>query len=155
MDVTCSREARRIGEAELKRLVAGLRREGRAEGTVECYLRAARSFARWLRGRPVAEGSAVQWRDELASAGYAPSSVNAMVAGGEQALRRSGLGGVPRKGAQGAEEGVSRRVARAQQKRVSTACFRGKVREKDEDGPGNGDHLRHGNTRERARIHHG
>lgn len=76
-----ARGNRRIGEAELRRLVGHLRREGRSTGTVECYLRAARSFARWLGERPVFEGSAVLWRDELVASGYAPSSVNAMVAG--------------------------------------------------------------------------
>ena len=72
---------RRIGEAELARLARALDREGRASGTVECYLRSARAFARWLKGAPASEGSAAAWREELLASGYAPASVNAMLAG--------------------------------------------------------------------------
>lgn len=81
MNVTCKREDRRISEYALRQLAETLRKEGRAAGTVECYLRAARSLAHWLKGSPVTEGSAVAWREELISRGYATTSINAMVAG--------------------------------------------------------------------------
>ena len=45
-----------VDEKAIEGLAESLRREGRAPGTVECYLRAARAFSRWLGGRPVAEG---------------------------------------------------------------------------------------------------
>lgn len=72
---------RRIGEAELASLAHALDRVGRASGTVECYLRSARAFARWLEWAPASEESAAAWRDELLAGGYAPASVNAMLAG--------------------------------------------------------------------------
>ena len=82
-----------VDEKAIEGLAESLRREGRAPGTVECYLRAARAFSRWLGGRPVAEGSAAAWRDELLAGGYSPSSVNVMVAGVNRLLRAMGREG--------------------------------------------------------------
>ena len=82
-----------VDEKAIEGLAEALGREGRAPGTVECYLRAARAFSRWLGGRPVAEGSAAAWRDELLAGGYSPSSVNVMVAGVNRLLRAMGREG--------------------------------------------------------------
>lgn len=90
MDAMGSRGNGIVNESALDRFTETLERESRARGTVECYLRAARQFALWLGGAPVVEESASEWRDELLSKGYAPTSVNAMLAGVNKLLRVMG-----------------------------------------------------------------
>ncbi len=55
-----------------------LRREERAEGTIEKYLRDVRAFARWLDGRPVTKQAVVIWKEEL-QADHTPGTVNSML----------------------------------------------------------------------------
>ena len=57
-----------------------LRREERSRGTVEKYLRDASAFVRWLNGRPVTKEAVLLWRDDLLARGYAPVTVNSMLA---------------------------------------------------------------------------
>ena len=57
-----------------------LRAEGRSPGTIENYLRHARAFAAWLDGRAVDRELAAAWREQLTARGYAPVTVNAMLA---------------------------------------------------------------------------
>lgn len=57
-----------------------LRREERSKGTVEKYLRDASAFVRWLNGRPVTKEAVLLWRDDLLARGYAPVTVNSMLA---------------------------------------------------------------------------
>lgn len=85
-----SQAGRVVDGGALDRLVETLEKEDRAPGTRECYLRAARHFALWLGGAPVLEDSASEWRDELLAKGYAPASVNAMLAGVNKLLRVMG-----------------------------------------------------------------
>lgn len=70
----------RIGREQIDRYAAHLRREERSPGTVENYLRHARTFAAWLNGRPVTRERAAEWKEHLLSKGYAPVTVNAMLA---------------------------------------------------------------------------
>ena len=56
-----------------------LRREERANGTVEKYLRDIRAFFCWLNGRPVTKELAHGWKDYLLSRHYAPITVNSML----------------------------------------------------------------------------
>ena len=60
--------------------VQHLRREERSPGTVEKYLRDSRKFAAWLGGRPVTKEEAAAWKEDLLAQGYAPVTVNSMVA---------------------------------------------------------------------------
>ena len=54
--------------------------EERGEGTVKKYLRDARAFSAWLEGRPVTRELAAGWKEHLLAAGYAPVTVNSMLA---------------------------------------------------------------------------
>lgn len=54
-----------------------LRREERAPGTREKYLRDLRTFALWLDGRPLEKELAHAWKEELQAQGYAPVTINA------------------------------------------------------------------------------
>ena len=52
----------------------------RSRGTIEKYLRDLRVFARWLDGRPVAKEAVSEWKEHLLACGYAPATVNSMLA---------------------------------------------------------------------------
>ena len=57
-----------------------LRTEERSSGTVEKYLRDVSAFAAWLGGRPVSKELAAGWKEHLLSQGYAPVTINSMLA---------------------------------------------------------------------------
>lgn len=59
---------------------AWLHQEDHALGTMEKYLRDVRAFAVWLAGRPVTKELTAAWKEHLVSAGYAPTTVNSMLA---------------------------------------------------------------------------
>lgn len=79
-----------VDERSLEMLESVLEAEGRTSGTKENYLRAARSLMRWLGEGRVVEGSVTAWRDSLLERGYAPATVNAMVAGANKLMRANG-----------------------------------------------------------------
>lgn len=54
--------------------------EERSSGTIEKYVRDVRRFAVWLDGAEVSRERAAAWRDDLLERGYAPVTVNSMVA---------------------------------------------------------------------------
>lgn len=57
-----------------------LKTEERSAGTIEKYLRDVGAFAAWLDGAPVSREKAAAWRDSLLDRGYAPVTVNSMIA---------------------------------------------------------------------------
>ena len=65
---------------KIRQFAVELRQEERAPGTVENYLRHAHAFAAWLRGRPITPELCNQWKSHLLETGYAPATVNSMVA---------------------------------------------------------------------------
>ena len=67
-----------------------LHRQERSPGTVENYLRHIRAFARWVRGRPETQESASAWKESLRQAGYAPATINAMLAALNAFFRSAG-----------------------------------------------------------------
>lgn len=54
--------------------------EERAPSTVEKYLRDVRTFAVWLDGRPVTKENVSGWKNHLQTTGYAPITINSMLA---------------------------------------------------------------------------
>lgn len=69
-----------LNEEQLQAFERHLQREERAGGTVEKYLRDLRAFSRWLEGGPVTKESAAAWKEHLLKAGYAPTTINSMLA---------------------------------------------------------------------------
>lgn len=69
-----------ITKENLKDYVMYLRTEERSAGTVENYLRHAHLFMCWAAGQPVTKEMTAAWKERLVEAGYAPVSVNAMLA---------------------------------------------------------------------------
>lgn len=57
-----------------------LQNEERSAGTVENYLRALRTFVSWQAGAPVDKAAISRWKEHLLEAGYAPVTINAMLA---------------------------------------------------------------------------
>lgn len=64
----------------IKHYEVHLRAEERSDGTVEKYLRDVRAFARFLDGRPVTKELAALWKQDLLDQGYAPVTINSMLA---------------------------------------------------------------------------
>lgn len=57
-----------------------LQNEERSAGTVDNYLRALRAFVSWQAGAPVDKAAISRWKEQLLEAGYAPVTINAMLA---------------------------------------------------------------------------
>ena len=79
-----------ISGADIAALAAQLRREERAKGTLEKYLRDVKALQGWLDGRPVAQDSLAGWKAWLLQEGYAPATVNSMLAAVNTFLRCMG-----------------------------------------------------------------
>ena len=65
--------------------------EERSHGTIENYLRHVRIFAAWLNGTPATKEQAAGWKEYLISQGYAPTTINSMLAALNAFLRFIGL----------------------------------------------------------------
>ena len=69
-----------IQPKHLAAFVQALRQEERSGGTICKYRRDVETFAAFLEGRAVSKEGAAAWREHLVAQGYAPATVNAMVA---------------------------------------------------------------------------
>ena len=67
-----------------------LRQEERTKGTVEKYLRDLTAFLRWLGERTLTKEAAADWKEFLLGQGYAPATVNSMLAALNTFLRFTG-----------------------------------------------------------------
>lgn len=67
-----------------------LQNEERSAGTVKNYLRALRAFVSWQAGAPVDKAAISRWREQLLEDGYAPVTINAMLAAVHSYLRFRG-----------------------------------------------------------------
>ena len=57
-----------------------LLREERSPGTVENYLRHVRAFVQWTGSEPATREAAAGWKEHLCDQGYAPATINSMLA---------------------------------------------------------------------------
>ena len=69
-----------INPGQLAAYAAHLRAEERSPGTVGKYLRDVSAFACWLGSAPVTKELAAAWKEHLLSQGYAPVTINSMLA---------------------------------------------------------------------------
>ena len=67
-----------------------LREEERSPGTIEKYLRDVGLFAVWLGERAVSKELAAEWKESLRQAGYAPVTINSMIAAVNAFFRYAG-----------------------------------------------------------------
>lgn len=61
--------------------------EERGVGTVEKYMRDTRAFYRWLNNRPLTKELSADWKEHLLDKGYAPTTINSMLAAVNGLLR--------------------------------------------------------------------
>lgn len=73
-------EHRIMNRKALKAFARALLEQERSSGTIEKYFRDVRAFTVWLGGAEVTRERAAAWRDSLLERGYAPVTVNSMVA---------------------------------------------------------------------------
>ena len=73
-------DKRSITSTELAAFARQLREQERAPGTIEKYIRDVSAASAWLRGAEVSRDGAAAWRDSLLERGYAPVTINSMVA---------------------------------------------------------------------------
>lgn len=73
-------EHRIMNRKALKAFARALLEQERSLGTIEKYTRDVRAFTVWLGGAEVTRERAAAWRDSLLERGYAPVTVNSMVA---------------------------------------------------------------------------
>ena len=83
------REHRLVAEA-IQSYEDYLRREEKATGTREKYLRDVKLFRAWLGEREVTKEAVAGWREHLAAQGYSPATVNSMLAALNQFLEFCG-----------------------------------------------------------------
>lgn len=69
-----------ITQAEIAAYCAALRADEKAAGTLEKYRRDLKAFSRWLDGRTVTKETAADWKTHLLNSGYAPRTINSMLA---------------------------------------------------------------------------
>ena len=79
-----------ITKDRLEAFAKALRERDKSIGTREKYLRDVGCFAKWLNGAEITGENGTAWRDSLLKQGYAPASVNSMVAAVNQFLRHAG-----------------------------------------------------------------
>ena len=86
-----------ITKDRLEAFAKALRERDKSIGTREKYLRDVGCFAKWLNGAEITGENGAAWRDSLLKQGYAPATVNSMVAAVNQFLpacsagRRTGV----------------------------------------------------------------
>ena len=73
-------DRRIISEGSLSAFIGHLRTAERSAGTIEKYFRDTGHFAAWLEGAEATRERTAAWRDSLLERGYAPVTVNSMVA---------------------------------------------------------------------------
>ena len=69
-----------INSSRIQEYARQLQAEERASGTVEKYLRDVGAFAAFAEGQPVDKALVAAWKEQLVSQGYAPRTVNSMLA---------------------------------------------------------------------------
>ena len=73
-------ETTQLTKEQITDFAAHLREEERCSGTIEKYMRDVRAFSGWLAGRPVKKELTAAWKAHLLEAGYAPATINSMLA---------------------------------------------------------------------------
>ena len=73
-------ERKTVTKEEIRQFSDALAEEERSAGTIEKYVRDVRRFAAWLDGEEASRERTAAWRDGLLERGYAPVTINSMVA---------------------------------------------------------------------------
>ena len=79
-----------ITREQINTYCASMLADERAAGTVAKYRRDVTAFARWLGGRPVSKENSTGWKAHLLNRGYAPRTINSMLAAVNSFFRLAG-----------------------------------------------------------------
>ena len=79
-----------ITQEQINTYCASMLADERAAGTVAKYRRDVTAFARWLGGRPVSKENSTGWKAHLLNRGYAPRTINSMLAAVNSFFRFAG-----------------------------------------------------------------
>ena len=79
-----------ITQEQINTYCASMLADERAAGTVAKYRRDVTAFARWLGGRPVSQENSTGWKAHLLNRGYAPRTINSMLAAVNSFFRFAG-----------------------------------------------------------------
>lgn len=79
-----------ITREQINTYCASMLADERAAETVAKYCRDVTSFARWLGGRPVSKENSTGWKAHLLNRGYAPRTINSMLAAVNSFFRFAG-----------------------------------------------------------------
>ena len=76
-----------LKQEDIRQFAQWLRQEERSAGTIEKYVRDVSGFAGWLDGRALTKELAADWKATLQNQGYAPVTINSMLAAVNAFLR--------------------------------------------------------------------
>ena len=79
-----------ITQEQINTYCASMLADERSAGTVAKYRRDVTAFARWLGGRPVRKENSTGWKAHLLNRGYAPRTINSMLAAVNSFFRFAG-----------------------------------------------------------------
>ncbi|MDO4280737.1 MAG: tyrosine-type recombinase/integrase [Peptococcaceae bacterium] len=79
-----------LTSAQIDAYLESLAQAGRASGTTSKYGRDLRALSAWLDGRDCSEAALYAWRDALLAQGFAPTTINSMLAAANGILRHLG-----------------------------------------------------------------
>lgn len=79
-----------ITREQINTYCASMLADERTAGTVAKYRRDMTAFARWLGGRPVSKENSTGWKAHLLNRGYAPRTINSMLAAVNSFFRFAG-----------------------------------------------------------------
>lgn len=79
-----------ITQEQINTYCASMLADERSAGTVAKYRRDVTAFARWLGGRPVSKENSTGWKAPLLNRGYAPRTINSMLAAVNSFFRFAG-----------------------------------------------------------------
>ena len=79
-----------ITQEQINTYCASMLADERSAGTVAKYRRDVTAFARWLGGRPVSKENSTGWKAHLLNRGYAPRTINSMLAAVNSFFRFAG-----------------------------------------------------------------
>ena len=147
-------EHRIMNRKALKAFARALLEQERSLGTIEKYTRDVRAFTVWLGGAEVTRERAAAWRDSLLERGYAPVTVNSMVAAVNQFFAFLGWEDCKVKALK-----IQRKLFRDDRKELTREEYQRLLDSAHELGRGAagiaaGDHLCHRNPGERGKVYH-
>ena len=148
-------DKRYLSEGQTAAFARALRAAERSPGTIEKYLRDVCQFAAWTGGGAVSREGAAAWRDSLLEGGYAPVTVNSMVAAVNQFFTFLGWEDCKVKALK-----IQRKLFRDDRRGADPGGVPAAAGRRPRPGPGAtgaaaGDHLCHRHPGERGEVYHG